>query len=83
MNPPKTTPRRTFTSSFALGDTVAIKRTRHGWFNGTIGGPIVEITDHTCVVEVGEWPDISQVEIEHPRDIVLCQAASPNPKPRS
>lgn len=73
----KDTPRRTFTSTFAIGDTVSIKRTRHGWYDGAIGGIIVKLTDHTCVVRVGEGRDTWRAEIQHPRDIVLCEKTAP------
>ncbi len=65
--------RRTFTATFKLGDYVSIKRTEHGWFDGTLFGHIVELTDHFCVVEVREDDGTTcRYDIQRPRDIKLC-----------
>jgi hypothetical protein len=72
-----TTPRRKFTDSFGLGDIVTITRTRHGWFDGMIGGPIIEISDYACKVRVedDETYGGSEFDIEHVRDISLSSRA--------
>lgn len=67
--------RRTFTDSFKLGDTVAVKRYRHGWFDGAISGKIILIESYICRVKVrdGGMDYKSMVgmtlEIDKPRDI--------------
>jgi len=72
--------RRTFTGDFALGDEVAIIRHAHGWHDGVIGGPIVEISDYTCVVEVTNDPIYNgRYEIPKPRDIRLVARATTTP----
>jgi hypothetical protein len=60
------TPRK-FTDSFQLGEIVSITRTKHGWFDGSKGGPIVAISDFTC--EVWDEEDGWTYTIEKPRDI--------------
>lgn len=74
--------RRKFTDDFALGDEVCIIRHKHGWHDGEIGGPIVEITEYTCVVEVKDDPSYNgRYDIPKPRDIRLMKKATgPAPK---
>lgn len=57
---------RFFTDEFELGDVVSITRTRPGWLNGNVGGPIIELNPTSCVV-AGE--DGYEYEINHCRDI--------------
>lgn len=59
--------RRKFTDSFKLHDEVAIIRTRHGWYDGSIGGEIIKISEYSCLVK---GTDGYEYEIEKPRDIV-------------
>lgn len=68
--------RRKFTDSFKLGDEVNIIRHKHGWHDGDIGGPIVEISDYACTVEVQDDRDFNgRYDIPKPRDIKLAKRA--------
>lgn len=74
--------RRKFTDDFALGDIVCIIRHEHGWHDGEIGGPIVEISDYACVVEVKDDRLYNgRYDIPKPRDIKLVSKA-PCPAPK-
>lgn len=75
------TPRK-FTDDFNLGDEVCIIRHKHGWHDGAIGGPIVEISDYACVVEVkGDRLYDGRYDIPKPRDIrLVARASKPAPK---
>jgi hypothetical protein len=66
--------RRKFTDSFGIGDEVAIIRTEHGWFDGSVSGKITELTEYTCTVVADRHdPHYAGIpfEIEKPRDIRL------------
>ena len=61
---------RKFTDTFKKGQTVAIKRTRHGWFDGRLVGQITSISDWSCQVTVTDDELYNGVyDIEKPRDI--------------
>lgn len=75
MNKCKNSPRK-FTDDFKLGDNVAIIRYEHGWFDGSIGGPIIKINDFYCTVECkwGEKHCINyKFDIRKPRDIRIVK----------
>lgn len=72
------TPPRDFPDIFGVGDEVSIVRTEHGWFDGGIGGEIVELSKGICVVKVteGEAHMLGNLEqIRKPRDIRLVAKA--------
>lgn len=70
--------RRKFTDTFGLGDRVAIVRTEHGWFDGSVSGTIEQISDYTCTVEADSDDSTfagMDFPISRPRDIRLIEKA--------
>ena len=48
------TPKKKFTDHFKLGDRVSVIRDQHGWYDGTIGGLITFIDEHSCNVTIDD-----------------------------
>jgi hypothetical protein len=65
------TPARKFTDSFKLGQLVSVTRTEHGWFDGSLLGKIVSITDYSCSVAEVQGRTVTSIvhDIRKPRDI--------------
>ncbi len=64
------TPRRKFTDSYKLGQYVRVKRYRHGWFDGRIGGRITRLEEYSCTVHILDGDMVSiDLDIDHAGDI--------------
>jgi preprotein translocase subunit YajC len=68
----KANERKKFTDYFGVGDEVAIIRTNHGWFDGSLLGLITEVEDYYCKVKTGSG---DSYEIKKTRDLLLIEKA--------